>query len=93
MDEKVKTTEFENVYYYKGWYILVDEKHKMYYIAQKSVVGSYNGSKELALDSALKDIDVIEQDRSSLYENLEHSLCKLVKTDLTRMVYNSVKVK
>lgn len=91
MNKKIKTTEFENVYYYMGWYILIDEKHKMYYISQKSVAGAYNGSKEFVLDLAVKHIDKAEQDRANLYENIEHKLCNLVKTDLARIVYNSVK--
>lgn len=91
MNKKIKTTEFENVYYYMGWYILIDEKHKMYYISQKSAAGSYNGSKEFVLDLAVKHIDETEQDSANLYENIEHKLCNLVKKDLARIVYNSVK--
>lgn len=91
MSKKIKTTEFENVYYYMGWYILIDEKNKMYYISQKSVAGSYNGSKEFVLDLAVKHIDKTEQDRANLYENIEHKLCNLVKKDLARIIYNSVK--
>ena len=90
MNKKIKTTEFENVYYYMGWYIFIDEKRKIYYISQKAAVGGYDGSKEFVLDLAVKYIDKTEQDRGNLYENIEHKLCNLVKTDLARMVYNSI---
>ena len=91
MNKKIKTTEFENVYYYMGWYILIDEKNKMYYISRKSIAGGYNGSKEFVLDLAVNHIDKTEKENKELYENIEHKLCNLVKTDLARMVYNSIK--
>lgn len=90
MNNKVKDTNFENVYYCKGWYILIDEKTKMYYVSRKSCAGGYNGSKEFAISRAVKHIEETEENDETLYENIERKLCNLVKKDLTRMVYNAV---
>ena len=90
MNNKVKDTNFENVYYYMGYYILIDEKTKMYYVSRKSCAGGYNGSKEFAIGLAVKHIEETEKDDENLYNNIEHKLCNLVKKDLTRMVYNAV---
>ena len=90
MDNKVKSTNFENVYYYMGWYILIDEKTKMFYVSRKSCAGGYNGSKEFAIGLAVKHIEETEKDDKELYENIEHKLCSLVKKDLTTMIYNAV---
>lgn len=89
-NNKVKNTNFENVYYYMGWYILIDEKTKMYYVSRKSCAGGYNGSKEFAINLAVKHIEKTERDDNELYENIEHKLCSLVKKDLTNMIYNAV---
>ena len=90
MNNKVKNTNFENVYYYMGWYILIDEKTKMYYVSRKSCAGGYNGSKEFAIGLAVKHIEETEKDDKELYENIERKLCNLVKKDLANMVYNAV---
>ena len=90
MNNKVKNTNFENVYYYMGWYILIDEKTKMFYVSRKSCAGGYNGSKEFAINLAVQHIEETEKDDKNLYENIEHKLCNLVKKDLARMVYNAV---
>ena len=87
---KVKNTNFENVYYCKGWYILIDEKTNMYYVSRKSCAGAYNGSKEFAINLAVKHIEETENEDDKLYENIESRLCNLVKRDLARMVYNAV---
>ena len=89
MNKKVKNTNFENVYYYMGYYILIDEKNKMFYVSRKSCAGGYNG-KEFAIERAIKHIEETEKEDKSLYENIERKLCNLVKKDLTRMVYNTV---
>ena len=91
MNKKVKDTNFENVYYYMGWYILIDEKTKMFYVSRKSCAGGYSGSNEFAIERAVKHIEETEKENKNLYENIEHELCNLVKKDLTRMVYNAVK--
>lgn len=90
MSNKVKSTNFENVYYYRGCYILIDEKTKMFYASRKSCAGGYNGSKEFAINLAVQHIDETEKDDKELYDNIERKLCNLVKKDLTRMVYNVV---
>ena len=90
MNTKVKNTNFENVYYYMGWYILIDEKTKMFYVSRKSCAGGYNGSKEFAIGLAVKHMEETEKNDKNLYENIEHKLCNLVKKDLTNMIYNAV---
>ena len=90
MNKKVKNTNFENVYYYMGCYILIDEKTKMYYVSRKSCAGGYNGSKEFAINLAVQHIDKTEKEDNELYENIERKLCNLVKKDLANMVYNAV---
>ena len=90
MNNKVKNTNFENVYYYMGWYILIDEKTKMYYVSRKSCAGGYNGSKDFAIGLGVKYIEETERNDNELYENIERKLCNLVKKDLTNMVYNAV---
>ena len=90
MGNKVKNTNFKNVYYYMGWYILIDEESKMFYVSRKSCAGGYNGSKEFAIGLAVKHIEETEKNDKELYENIEHKLCSLVKKDLTNMIYNAV---
>lgn len=90
MNNKVKNTNFENVYYYKGYYIMIDEKKHVFTVARTSCVGGYSGSKDFAIERAINHIEETEKDDKELYENIEHKLCNLVKKDLTRMVYNAV---
>lgn len=93
MNNKVKNTNFENVYYYMGWYILIDEKSRMFYVSRKTCAGRYNESKEFAIGLAVKYIEETEKNDKELYKNIEHKLCNLVKKDLTNMVYNTVQHK
>ena len=90
MSNKVKNTNFENVYYYMGYYIMIDEKKNIFHVSKTSCVGGYSGSKDFAIGLAIKHIEETEKNDKELYENIEHKLCNLVKKDLARMMYNSV---
>lgn len=90
MSNKVKATNFENVYYYMGYYIMINEKKHIFTVAKTSCVGGYSGSKEFAIERAISHIYETEKNDKELYENIERKLCNLVKKDLTNMIYNTV---
>ena len=90
MNNKVKNTDFENVYYYMGYYIMIDEKRHIFYVSRNTCTGGYHGSKEFAIDLAVKHIEDTVKEDKNLYENIERKLCNLVKKDLARMIYNVV---
>jgi hypothetical protein len=90
MNKKVKNTNFENVYYYMGYYIMIDEKKHILYASKNILVGGYSGSKDFAIEKAINHIDKTNKEDKELYENIERKLCNLVKKDLANMVYNTV---
>ena len=46
MSNKVKSTNFENIYYYRGCYILIDEKTKMWYFSNYDLFKMFLEEKE-----------------------------------------------
>ena len=94
MNPKIKTTQFENVYYYNGYHIMISNDNKDVYVSQKVIYFSNNcGDKEYALENAVHDIDKIIKERADLYTNIQKKLVRLAETDLTQIIFNATKSK